>query len=215
MGLRWKDEDNAAVREHWPDAEKIARIIGRSVAAVVKRAFHFRLAIRPSGNWTDEDLKTLRDHWHEGVAAVGRRIKRSPGAVLAMAQRLHMKQCDCPWTDEHITILERRWQGPLSVATIAALVNRTPEAVLAQARRLGLSDAARSKGAVLPDVPPLMLEAMRLLRRDGPLCPYDLMDQTGCCPFSIVDKGWLQVAGGRAALTAEGELTLRALGEMG
>ena len=116
--MSWTHDMEETVRRHWKNESsnrQLARMVGKSTAAVRRKAARLGLRSVRTGLWSRDQIRVLRLNWGKHSAAViGRKLGKSRNAVLGKAHRLGLERPEKP-ADEPEPIVRRSLEhGPVN-----------------------------------------------------------------------------------------------------
>ena len=140
LDLSWTDDENEILKTYYPTEgiEVAKRLPGRSVSAIMTRAYVLKIGSNVKNEWTDEEDEILRQYY----SAEGRNVnKRLPGrtklACACRAQKLGLASIHGAWTDKEIDILKKYYPKE-GVNVLKRLPGRSETALFSKISKLGI-----------------------------------------------------------------------------
>lgn len=156
MSKRFNEEENRIIRENWPNLRHLARILGRTVNAIRRRATKLGL---PSASgqrrrlFSDADREMIRSRYRtEGAKPLAREMGRDRNCIVALAQRMGVV-CIRRWTEAEDRRLMQLLQAGKKHAEIVVQMGRSYSAIAKRAQEVGMarrlfSPAARRQSLI-------------------------------------------------------------------
>lgn len=137
----WTDEEDALLRKryHKEGSLYMARLLGRTPAAIRNRAYRLGVAGEPREWWTTfEDRYVEKNYPRKSVQDIARTLGRSVQAVRARL-RHHGLTAESPpkWVESETEYLRRNY-GKMTLREIADDLGRSEDSVSLKAARLGI-----------------------------------------------------------------------------
>jgi len=155
---KWKVEEVEFLKQNYTQKslKEIAKALGRTPIAVLKKAYSLGISKKRQRKWTSEEKKFLIENYSKfTVVELAEMLGRSPKSVAGMVERLglhktkeeirisHIKNLIKsgirPWTKEELEIIKRYYANMQKDKLLELLPNRTWKAINAKAHKLGLS----------------------------------------------------------------------------
>ena len=137
----WTEEMDATVR-HNPDMppEELARLLGRTKAAVMHRRRHLGLArTRYEMSWKPHEDSVIRDNPDKPLKWLAGRLKDRPVTAISKRRRalgLPPYVSRCEWTEQEFQDLKDNLQAPMG-DLVKMFPDKSESAIRGAARRLG------------------------------------------------------------------------------
>lgn len=145
----WSSPELMRLRELFPrtTTERVARLLGRSVEAVIRRAQQMFCRETQTGQWTvgDDDL-LRRGHGVHDVATLAMIVARTPQDVISRLEEFRAELRSGRWNDDEVALLKDLY-GTRSADELATCLSRSTADIAAKAVELCL---AKDKAARLP-----------------------------------------------------------------
>jgi hypothetical protein len=190
---------------------RAARLLGRSVDSVLRRARQIFAADRRVGPWSDADDRTLREavgvHDLDTMALL---VARAPEDVAARLAELQTERRRGPWLDDEQALL-KRLHGTRTTRHLVLVLGRSPVDVERKARELCLGKDKAAPTAGPTRMPRWNAESLARLRELYPTRDnLEIARELGRTVSSIANKAsQLGLSKGRPALQRMGRRNVR------
>ena len=190
---------------------RTARLLGRSVDSILRRARQVFAADRRVGPWSEIDDRTLREavgvHDLDTMALL---VARAPEDVAARLAELQTETRRGPWLDDEVHLL-KRLHGTRTTRQLVLVLGRSPVDVERKARELCLGKDKASPTTGQIRMPRWNAESLARLRELYPTRDnLEIARELGRTVSSVANKAsQLGLSKGRAALQRMGRRNVR------
>lgn len=134
-------QDIITIKKYYPlrGGHYVAKMLGRSPAAIHRKAKELRVERQSLIEWSQEEIEYLKKwYYKKRPSEIARRLKRSTGSVLVRARMLGLfKKFARRWTDDEEDFLKKNYLN-MTYKQIGKRLNRTARSVQHHAGKMKL-----------------------------------------------------------------------------